>query len=93
MALSINNNLFEPIENVKRMRNIGVSQEVAEAQAQEIEKAISSAVEQLRNDVATKRDIYELKIELKNAEIKLMMLIGGGFLAVLGMLAKALHWF
>ena len=75
------------------MRNIGVSQEVAEAQAQEIEKAISSAVEQLRNDVATKRDIYELKIELKNAEIKLMMLIGGGFIAVLGMLAKALHWF
>ena len=106
---------FDVIEYVKKLRNLGVKQEVAEVQAQEIEYAIETAVERSRKEfknkeLATKHDleivkfelqkeieivrqeIKELEVKIKNVEIRLMLLMAGGYATMLGVMAKGFHW-
>lgn len=72
----IHNPRFDVVEYIKKLRNAGVSQEIAEVQAQEMEHVIESVLEQAKNaidnkELATKHDIkeLELKIEQTKAEI------------------------
>jgi ethanolamine utilization protein EutP (predicted NTPase) len=53
---------FDPIEYAKQLRNVGVTQEQAEVQAQAIEKIIADIT--TNQELVTKRDLAELKIEL-----------------------------
>lgn len=78
---------FDPIEYAKQLRNAGVSQEQADIQAQAIEKVISDIAD--NQDLVTKRDLAELKLEL----IKWMLSIGiGGILAIAGLLKYMVHY-
>lgn len=64
--------------------------EIIQIQQTEIE-AITS------KEPATKKDLevakLELQKEIKNLEVKILTLYGGGFLILLGVLAKGFHWF
>lgn len=111
-AITITHPRFDVVEYIKKLRNAGVTQEVAEIQAQEIEHVIDSVLEQTQTminskDLATKGDVREselrlqkeiksleinLQKEIKSLEIKMMTLYGGGFLILLGVLAKGFHW-
>ena len=75
--------LFNVLECVKHLREVGFTQEQAEAQAQEIEKAKND----LESHLATKKD---LKRDLKELEERLalkMVITSGGFaFAMLGAL-------
>lgn len=53
--------------------------------------------EKQKTETATKKDIevatLQLQKEIKNLEIKLLTVYGGGVLLILGFLAKGFHWF
>jgi hypothetical protein len=76
---------FDPIEYAKQLRNAGVSQEQADIQAQAIETVINDIVS--NQELVTKRDLAELKLEL----IKWMIGTGiAGVLAIAGLI-KYIH--
>ncbi len=76
---------FDPIEYAKQLRNVGVSQEQADVQAQTIERVINDISK--NQNLVTKQDLAELKLEL----IKWMLGIGiAGILALAGLL-KYIH--
>ena len=115
---------FDTLAYVKKSKELGSSEPLAEYQARQIEQAIDIAVNVAKEDltgVATKLDIKELEIstkleikeleksikdvekgireveksmhvELKSLEIKLLKIYAGGFLIILGVLAKGFHW-
>lgn len=53
--------------------------------------------EKQKTEVATKKDIELVKMELmkemKSLELKILTIYGGGVLLILGFLAKGFHWF
>ena len=59
--------LFNVLECVKHLRSVGFTQEQAEAQAQEIEKAKND----LESHLATKKDVAEIKRDIKELEERL----------------------
>lgn len=77
MSLAVNNfnnYIFDVVEYIKRLRNAGVSQEVAEIQGQEIEHVINNILKQAEQktkelfdnkDLATKGDLEKVKLELQ----------------------------
>lgn len=76
---------FDPIEYAKQLRSAGVSQEQADIQAQAIETVINDIVS--NQELVTKRDLAELKLEL----IKWMIGTGiAGVLAIAGLI-KYIH--
>lgn len=76
---------FDPIEYAKQLRSAGVSQEQADIQAQAIETVINDIVS--NQELVTKRDLAELKLEL----IKCMIGTGiAGVLAIAGLI-KYIH--
>lgn len=76
---------FDPIEYAKQLRNVGVSQEQADVQAQTIEKVINDVTKNY--NLVTKQDLAELKLEL----IKWILGVGiAGVLAMAGLL-KYIH--
>ncbi len=77
MAIILNHKYFDTIEYVKKLRNAGVSQNIAEVQAQEMEHVIDNIMEltterttQIFNskEAITKGDLH-LEIEKVNAKI------------------------
>jgi hypothetical protein len=61
---------------LKKLRNLGVSQEVAEVQAQELEHVIDIAVNTSKEEfqakeLANKGDIREVKSEIRETELRL----------------------
>lgn len=118
-TLTFNYPKFDVVEYIKKLRSVGVNQEVAEVQAQELEHVLVDMVEQTKKviddkDLATKGDIenvrlelekcklelqkeiktleFNLEVKLKNLEVKLMVMFGGGFMVLFGMMAKGFHW-
>jgi hypothetical protein len=101
-TITFNNPKFDTVEYIKRLRNAGATQELAEIQAQELDHVISAVFEQTnliidKKELATKQDLDVVKLdlqkEIKSAEITLMFLMGAGFASILGVLAKGFHWF
>ena len=77
---------FDPIDYARQLRSVGVSQDQADIQAQTIEKIISDIA--TSQDLVTKRDLVELKLEL----IKWMLGIGvAGIVSVAGILKYKIH--
>jgi len=93
---------FDTHEYIKKSKELGANAEqLAEYQINQIEQAIEAAVKFVKEDIkakdlATKGDVREselrLQKEIKSLEVKLMTLYGGGFLILLGVLAKGFHW-
>ena len=68
---------FDVVEYIKKLRNAGVNQEVAETQAQELEIALNSVLEQSKQDtrqafenkdLATKGDIAIVKNDIEKVK-------------------------
>ncbi len=98
MAIAINIKYFDPILYVQKLRKAGVTQEIAEVQAQEMENIVSTI---LNNDsLASKNDLRETELrlqkeiaDLRYASLKFTIWTGVGVVVVLGgMLAKGFHW-
>lgn len=76
---------FDPIEYAQQLRGVGVSFEQADIQAQAFEKVINDVTN--NHDLATKKDLSELKLELIKWLLKIVL--GTGFtmlIAIAGML-------
>ena len=67
---------FDVVEYIKKLRNAGASQELAEVQAQEIEHIISDVLTQSKQEImavinskelATKGDLREIELRLQKA--------------------------
>lgn len=61
---------FDIVEYIKKLRNAGVSQEIAEIQAQELEHVLEVAVSTFKEDMnsgelATKKDLDKTRLELQ----------------------------
>lgn len=69
MEMAFNSNFFDPIEYVRKMRNVGMPQEIAETQAQELEHIVQVAVSKSRDEF-DKRSLETLN-DLKISEEKL----------------------
>lgn len=80
---------FDPIEYAKQLRNVGVSQEQADIQAQTIETVISDIANNqelvTKNDL--KKDLAEMKLEL----IKWILGTGVATVIALAGLIKLVH--
>lgn len=75
-TILINNPRFDAIEYVKKLRNAGMSQEIAEIQGQELEHIIDALIEQTKQaidnkELATKGDIRESELRLQK-EIEIL---------------------
>lgn len=86
---------FDALEYVKKSRELGVDEKVAEFQARQIEQAIEVAISQIENkELATKSDIGALQKDLVTAELRLVKwILGTGvatILAIAGLL-KIIH--
>lgn len=82
---------FDTLAHAKKMKAVGFTEQQAEAQAQAIAEVIDE-------NLATKKDIAELRTELKRdikeLEYKLTIRMGGmigGAIAILGYLIKFGH--
>ena len=99
---------FDILEYVKKSHAIQMEQviEIAISSAKEEFKSnelptkedIKSETQLVAGEVREtelrlKKEIGKTRIEIKNAEIKLMTLMGGQFIFMLGVLAKGFHWF
>lgn len=71
---------FDVVEYIKKLRNAGVSQEVAEIQGQELEHAMSNILQQAKQEskelfdskeIATKGDISLVSSEIRESELRL----------------------
>jgi hypothetical protein len=99
---------FDVLSYVKRSKELGVPEPVAEYQARQIEQSIDIAVNTARQDIenkelANKKDIkeLELKIEQTRTEIAkasirtiiwVAVILGAYGVFFLGVLAKGFHW-
>ena len=82
---------FDPIEYVKNLRNVGVAQEVAEVQAQEMEHVVNNL---LNNESAsTKADLREMELRLRYDTLRFTVWTGVGVVVGLGgLLGRGFHW-
>lgn len=62
--------VFDTLAYAKKLIAAGFTEQQAEGQAEAIAELID-------NNLATKRDIEEIKIELKNLENKIIVKVGG----------------
>jgi hypothetical protein len=86
-------NHFDALDYVKKSKELGVPEQVAEYQARQIEQSIDIAVgtirlELERKDLATKKDIKELELkietvrtEISQASNKIILWVAGLFVA------------
>ncbi len=76
---------FDPIEYAQQLRGVGVSFEQADIQAQAFEKVINDVTH--NHDLATKKDLSELKLDLIQWLLKTVLGTGVTMLiAIAGML-------
>jgi catalase (peroxidase I) len=105
MSIAVSTPIFDVVEYIKKLRNAGVSQEVAEIQGQEIEHVINNVLHQAKQesreifdskDLATKLDIEVVRKEISQASNKsiiwIVSILGGYGVFFLGILAKGFHW-
>jgi sulfate adenylyltransferase subunit 1 (EFTu-like GTPase family) len=99
---------FDTLNFVKKSKELGASEALAEYQARQIEEAIDIAVITAKHDIenkelATKGDIAITRHEIKEVELNLqkeiaqtkyqMLFLMGSFgIFFLGILAKGFHW-
>ncbi|MCX8017667.1 MAG: CCDC90 family protein [Rhodocyclaceae bacterium] len=72
---------FDTLKYAKKLKQAGFSEEQAEAQASALAEAVSEI------DVATKRDIDNLKNELQKLELRLTLKMGALITAGIGIVA------
>lgn len=91
---------FDVLAYVKKAKELGTSEDLAEFQARQIEEAIEVAISAIENrELATKNDINsmqkDLQKELISAELRLIKwILGTGatiILTIFGMLKYLLH--
>ncbi|MBP9743007.1 MAG: hypothetical protein KBD37_06590 [Burkholderiales bacterium] len=91
---------FNIIGYIKKLRNAGVSQEIAEIQAEELENvlkiAINTSKEEFKSkELATKGDIREselkLQKEIANFKTQTLVWIGLNSAFLLGVMAKGFN--
>ena len=84
---------FNALECVKNLRSVGFTQEQAETQANEIDKA----KREIENNLATKQDlsreIKEIEIKMSKMETDLKKYIGDQNLKLIGIIAALLAIF
>ena len=71
---------FDSLEFVKKSKELGANEELAEYQARQIEQAIDIAISTARveidtRELATKKDIKELELKIKEIDSKLELKI------------------
>ena len=73
---TINNTRFDVVEYIKKLRNAGASQELAEIQAQEMEHVIDNVLQQTKLDAKELFDAKELatKLDIKELEVKIALI-------------------
>lgn len=81
---------FDVLDFVKKSKQLGASEELAEYQARQIEQAIDFAISQAREEIdakelATKRDLKELELsnkrDLESTKNQIILWVAGLFLA------------
>lgn len=81
---------FDLLDYVEKSKSLGVDENIAKYQARQIEQAISIAVDTARTEVenkelATKKDMAELKAELKveiqKSKFEMVAWVAGMFIA------------
>lgn len=108
MALNYSHPRFDVVEYIKKLRNVGVSQEVAEVQAQEMDHAIEIMIENTqitidKKNLATKHNLEVVELNLKkeieiirkeieSSKNQMLICMGGFGVFFLGILAKGFHW-
>ena len=103
MSLALD--LFNPVEYIRGLRGLGVSQDIAEYQAEHIEKALEAVVKEVKRDVkhqdlATNSSIKETELRLlseierlRYQTLKFTIWTGVGVVITLGgLIAKGFHW-
>lgn len=92
---------FDTLEFVKRSKELGASEQLAEYQVRQMEQAIEIAVKDVKDefkskDLATKGDLREVELKLQkemaNAKIQTLLWIGLNTAFMLGVIAKGFHW-
>jgi len=97
------------VDYIHELKEAGFTDRQAEVQAKRMEQMVIEVKADIKQefqlaDLATRKDIeatkkdielakLELQKEIKNLEIKLLTVYGGGVLLILGFLAKGFHWF
>ena len=104
---TISTRAFSAVESIQKLRKANFTETQAEVLAEIIEQQAQNIHQQqieligLKNkELATKGDIREselrlqkeLQKEIRGLEVKLMTIYAGGFLILLGVLAKGFHW-
>lgn len=79
-------NHFDVLEYVKKSKELGVTEQLAEYQARQIEQSIEIAINTVRSEIehkelATKKDIEIVRKEIALATNKIIMWMGGFLLA------------
>lgn len=74
MVAAVDSHRFDVVRCIRHLRSVGISQDVAEVQAQELEHLLEVAVNTSKEefaykDLATKQDVQQLALETKH-EIK-----------------------
>ena len=77
---------FDSLDFVKKSKELGASEQLAEYQARQIEQAIDIAVNQAKEDIdakdlATKKDIKELELKIAETKTQIIIWIGGLIIA------------
>lgn len=78
---------------VKKAKELGTSEELAEFQARQIEQAIDMAISNVEKDsLATKADLKETELTLRNELVKWVLGTGiATILAIAGLLKFMIH--
>ena len=85
---------FDVVEYIRKLRNVGVAQEVAEVQAQELEHVVNGVLQQSKQhtheifenkELSTKGDLAKTKLELQKEmqqiKVEVIMWVAGMFIA------------
>lgn len=79
-------NHFDALDYVKKSKELGVPEQVAEYQARQIEQSIEIAINTIRTeienkDLATKKDIEMVRAEIAQAKNQIILWVAGLFVA------------
>lgn len=77
---------FDVLDFVKKSKELGVSEQVAEYQARQIEQAIDIAVSTAKEeihvkDLATSKDIKELEVKIAESKTQVIIWMGSMIIA------------
>jgi membrane-bound ClpP family serine protease len=90
-VMAINAKQFDALAYVKKAKELGTSEELAEFQARQIEQAFAAAISTIeKRELATKTDIAMVRAELRESELRLKnelikWILGTGVATILAM--------